>query len=102
MNRMRIVQRLVALGAIAAISTSCGKVVRTGSSPVYVVIDTLQAAQGNHPSVVGGTLNSDVLTIVTTPPPCSTTTPCPTVFNDVGTVKLRVSLKDIGNPGSPA
>ena len=32
-----------------------------------------------------GTLLSDVVTNVTTPAPCTPTTPCPTIFNDIGT-----------------
>ena len=55
----------------------------------------LQAAQGNHISSFGGSLTSDVLTVVTQPAPCSQTSPCLTVFNDVGQVGLRISPKDI-------
>lgn len=99
---MRIIPRLLALGALTSLTASCGQAVRSGSAPVYLVIDQLLAAQGNRPSITGGTLSSDVLTLVTSPAPCSTTSPCPTIFNDVGSAKLRFSLKDIGNPNSPA
>jgi len=42
---------------------------------------------------------SDVETTITTPEPCSTTTPCLTVFNDVGQVTMSIILKDPGQPG---
>jgi hypothetical protein len=45
---------------------------------------------------------SDVVTNVTTPPPCAPTSPCPTVFNDLGQVQLSIALKDIGTTANPA
>jgi hypothetical protein len=93
---MRIVRQVFALAALVAATSSCGDVIRQGRSPVYLVIASLQAAQGNHPSQFGNGLLSDVLTLVTTPAPCTDSNPCPTVFNDVGQVVLRASLKDIG------
>ena len=40
-------------------------------------------------------LQSDVVVWVTTPAPCSTTTPCPTFFSDSGSVTLRALQKDV-------
>jgi len=71
-------------------------VVREGRSPVYLVIDSLQAAQGNKPTTLGGQLISDVITNVITPAPCSAAAPCPTVFNDQGSVVFRLTPKDVG------
>ena len=93
--RMRAVCRYLALAVLLAATMSCGDAVRTGRSSVFLVIDSLQAAQGSRPTSLGGTLTSDVLTNVTTPAPCSAVAPCPTVFNDVGQVVLRLSAKDI-------
>ena len=94
---MRMIRQTLAVGGLVAATTSCGDVVRQGLSPVYLVISQLQAAQGNRPTQFGGILTSDVVTVVTTPtPPC----PCPTVFNDLGQVILRISPKDIGAPGT--
>ena len=98
---MRTVRHIVAIAALVAATTSCGDVIRQGRSPVYLVMALLQAAQGNHISSFGGSLTSDVLTVVTQPAPCSQTSPCLTVFNDVGQAGLKISLKDIGTPGSP-
>jgi hypothetical protein len=63
---------------------------------MFLVIDLMQAARGNT-TTFGNPLQSDVLSLVTTPAPCSTTSPCPTIFNDLGQVVLRVVPKDIGN-----
>jgi hypothetical protein len=92
----------VGLAAIVAAAVSCGSVVRQGRSPVYLVIDSLQATPGSKPGSFSGTLNSDVITNVRTPAPCSAATPCPTIFNDLGSVSLRSSLKDVGTTTSPA
>jgi hypothetical protein len=93
---MRIVHKTLAVAALVVATSACGDVIRQGRSPVYLVISTLQGAQGNHASLLGSGLLSDVITNVTTPSPCSDTNPCPTVFNDIGEVALRISLKDIG------
>jgi len=98
---MRSSLRVIGLASIVAASVSCGDVVRQGRSPVYIVINTLQAAPGNSPGTFGGFLLSDVIRNVTSPAPCSPATPCPTVFNDVGQAVLRLSLKDIGSPATP-
>jgi hypothetical protein len=96
---MRNATRLLLLAALVAASVSCGDVVRQGSSPVYLVIDLLQAIRGGPTAgTPSSTLTSDVITNVTTPaascgPPLL---PCPTIFGDSGTVTLRAPLKDIG------
>ena len=95
---MRIVRQAIAVAALVAATTSCGDVIRQGRSPVYLVISSLEAAQGNHISQFVTSLTSDVLTLVTSPAPCTDISPCPTVFGDVGQVTLRISLKDIGTP----
>ena len=97
MRRMPIIAGLL---AVVASTVSCGDVVREGRSPVYLVIDSLEGAQGNHPGTFGSPLLSDVITNVTSPPPCTAAAPCPTVFNDIGQVRLRSSLKNLGEtPG---
>ena len=98
---MRSISRSIGLAALVIATGSCGDVVRQGRSPVYLVIATLQGAQGNHPTALGGNLLSDVLTIVTTGGVCSQANPCPTIFNDVGSVTLRLALKDIGTAANP-
>ncbi|HZR24870.1 MAG TPA: hypothetical protein VFA59_14855 [Vicinamibacterales bacterium] len=82
-------------------TTSCGDVVRNGRAPVILVINSLQGAHGNTPTNLSGFLNSDVITNLTTPPPCTTNTPCPTIFNDVGQAVLSLALKDVGTTAAP-
>jgi hypothetical protein len=87
---------LVSGAAATALATAgCGDVARQGRSASYLVIDTLSATRGGGSEAAGSSvLLSDVLTNVTSPDPCSTTAPCPTVFNDMGLVAFRLSPKD--------
>src|SRR5580704_9115814 len=102
MTRMGKTTRFLALSALAVAAGSCGDVVRQGRSPVFLIINSLQGVPGGPgggaPTSV---LQSSVITIVTTPLPCTTTTPCPTIFADSGTVSLSLALKDIGTTGTP-
>jgi len=98
---MRNAIRLIGLSALVAASVSCGDVVRQGSSPVYLVIDLLQGVRGAvQPGQPAATLDSDVITNVTSPAPCTTDNPCPTIFGDSGVASLRAPLKDIGATAS--
>jgi hypothetical protein len=100
---MRKAIRLTALAAGLAAGISCGDVVREGSSPVFLVIDSLAGIRGAATAgTAASTLTSDVITNVTTPLPCSTTSPCPIVFGDSGSAILRAPLKDIGPTGTLA
>jgi hypothetical protein len=94
---------LVAAAALVASAVSCGDVVRTGRSPVMLIIDQLQAAPGGGfgANQFGNTLHSDVIVLVTQPPPCSTTSPCATTYSDSGQVTMSLALKDIGSTVSP-
>jgi hypothetical protein len=98
---MRILKGFAGVAAIAA-SVSCGDVSRTGRSPAYLVINTLQASRGGATAgQLTGNLLSDVITIVTKPAPCSESSPCPTIFNDLGSVELHLALRDIGTTANP-
>ena len=88
--RIRTVSGLVSLAAAILAMTSCGDVVRTGRSPVMLVVNSLSG--GTPPSSF---VLSDVVVNLTTPDPCSPATPCPTVFNDPGTAALTVVMKDV-------
>jgi hypothetical protein len=99
---MRTIARFVGIAAVAAAATSCGSVVRDSSSPVFLVIDLLTASRGaSTPGPQTTNLLSDVITIVTSPAPCSVSAPCPTVFDDIAQVTLRAPLKDIGSNLAP-
>jgi hypothetical protein len=99
---MRCFKGLTAL-AVVATSVGCGDVSRDGRSPMYLVINKLEAVRGGKSAgTPQGTLFADVITNVTSPEPCSTKSPCPTVFADSGVVEFKVSPRDIGNTASPA
>lgn len=103
---MRSASRLVILGALGLASVSCGDVVRDSRSPVILVVNTLGAARGGSSGgttttpTLQGFLMSDVLTLVTASP-CSTTSPCATVFNDIGGVTFSLAMRNIGTPTNP-
>jgi hypothetical protein len=93
--------RLLVLAAVLASSISCGDVARTGRAPVYLVMNALEGATGADSSQFVGNLLSDVLTLVTSGGACSTTSPCPTIFNDEGRATISLAMKDIGTTASP-
>jgi hypothetical protein len=76
MTDMRKLKTVVAVAALAVASTSCGDVVRQGKSPMFLVIDKLTGGDKDTVPV-----RSDVLTKGS-------------VFNDPGTVTLRVVPKN--------
>jgi hypothetical protein len=98
--RLQSFTSILVVGALAGASTSCGEYVQDqGRSPSQIVIESLTGARGNTPTELGSPLVSDVETVVTTPDPCTTTSPCPTVFNDIGQVTMSLVLKDPGQAG---
>src|SRR5437762_1486210 len=99
---MRTASRIFVAIGLAVAAVSCGDVVRQGRSSGYLVVDLLQGAQGNNAASMGSPLQSDVITNITTPDPCTTKTPCPTFFNDIGQVKLSLAFKDITSPNASA
>ena len=94
-KRSRAVYRSIAaplLTLAAALSTSCGDVVRQGTGGSFLIVSSLEAAPGAEPTEFGNTLLSDVITVVDD---------SPTFFNDVGRVTFRLGLKDPGAATSP-
>jgi hypothetical protein len=89
----------VILVAACAASAGCGDVVRQGRAPVQLVITSLEAASGAEPDEFGGTLLSDVLTVVERSVD-GQQTGVPTIFNDLGEVTMSLILKDPGQPGT--
>jgi hypothetical protein len=81
-----------ALLLLGLVSSSCGEVARQGQSPAFLIVNTLDAASGAAPGTFGGTLASDVLTVVNN---------IPTRFNDVGRVEFALGLKDPGPATGP-
>lgn len=85
---------------LAFTAVSCGKYVREqGRAPAQAVILSLQGAPGNSPSTFGNPLASDVETLLTTPSPCSASSPCKAYLSDLGQVVMQLILKDPGQTG---
>jgi len=95
MTRMRIITRTLTAAALLA-ATSCSSTVRSGNSPVFLVIDSLAGIRGaSTPGSPSSLLFSDVITNVTTGAGCTQASPCPTVFSDSGTATLELAKKDV-------
>jgi hypothetical protein len=88
------------VGAVAFTVASCGDVARTGRSPAFLVVETVEAANGNAPNQFFAFLLSDVQTLVEQQVNGQTVR-VPTIFNDPGRIRLRVALKDPGTVASP-
>ena len=102
MRNFKSLAGIFALTAAIGASTSCGDVARLGRSPVFLVINTLQASAGGASAgTLSGTLQSDVLTLVRSPAPCTPAAPCPSIFSDTGSVSLRTAAKDVLSPSAP-
>lgn len=85
MTRTSRVPRAAFIAACVAAAVSCGDVVRQGRSPVFLVVDSINVANGGSTSItyVSAPLLSDVLTKGS-------------VFNDLGQAAIHLALKNIG------
>lgn len=83
------------VGALAlAVSTlGCAAYGRPGEASSYLIVDSLTAASGAEPDRFGGALGSDVLTLVNRSVG-GVQVRVPTVFEDIGRVRLRIAMKD--------
>jgi hypothetical protein len=77
---------------LAALTASCGDLTRQGTGSSYIILNALEAASGANPTTFGGTLQSDVLTVVDD---------VPTIFNDVGRARMTLAMKDPGTADTP-
>jgi hypothetical protein len=87
--------------AVALASASCGDVVRTGRSPMILIIDSITGASGATPGQLGVPLLSDVVTMVKQTVG-GVEQQVPTIYNDVGKATMRMVLKDQGAPAVTA
>jgi len=101
MTRMRIITRTLTAAALLA-ATSCSSTVRTGNSPMFLVIDNIQGIRGaSKPGTPSAFLVSDLVTNVTTGGSCTTASPCATVFGDNGQATLELAKKDVTTNTAP-
>jgi hypothetical protein len=90
---------VVTVGVVlsALLLASCGSQVRQGESTSYLLVENFDGSSGAAPDEFGNPIFSDVQTFVREEDiPC-----CPTFFNDLGRLRVRLGLKDPGTPGSP-
>src|SRR6187431_3194809 len=90
----RIVAALIVLSAAGAGATGCGQAVRSGRSPVVLIINRLEGAPGAEPANLSTVLHSDVETLVEGTRDGEQSS-VPTLFADVGQAELRLALKDV-------
>lgn len=79
---------LAAVTSALALSGCASELTRTGSSPAFIIIDSILGASGAEPDTFGSPLSSDVRTAGGT-------------FNDLAEVTMRVGLKNPGTVTSP-
>lgn len=87
-SRIRAAAALTGVLVASLPLSSCSSLIRTGQSPVYLIMSSLQGASGAD-NTFGSTLQSDVLTIVSN---------VPTIFADNGRADLLLQMKDQGGP----
>ena len=99
--RFHSIGRLVLAGATLAILPACASEhTRTGSSPAYVIVDSLQGASGADPGTFGAPLLSDVVTLVEATVGTEQVR-VPTIFNDLAEAQFRVAMKNPTLPTEP-
>lgn len=81
-------------------SVSCGDVVRTGRSPVYVIVDSIAGAPGSNPTQFVSNLLSDVQVLIPTTVNGQQVL-IPSFFNDLARVTFRLGQKNSGTPSAP-
>ena len=91
---MRTRFRILMLISIVASAASCGDASRSSRGPMQLVIQslTVTSSGGVHANTFSTVLDSAITTRITTPDPCTTTSPCNVVFDDLG--KLTLSLEN--------
>jgi hypothetical protein len=80
--------------ALALSTTSCGEALRQSQSASYLIINALEGASGADPTKFGGTMFSDVITLVKD----AENQLVPTIFSDPARVRFSLGLKDVGQP----
>jgi hypothetical protein len=69
---------------------------------MFVTLDSLQGIRGGpQPGSPSGFLISDVITNVTSPAPCATDNPCPTIFGDSAIAQLRSAPRNVTSTTAP-
>jgi len=97
----RLSARVGLAALVVSVCAGCAAAGRPGEASSYLIVESMAAASGARPDTFGGTLASDVLTLVNTTIN-GTQVRVPTVYEDLGRVSLRVAMKDPTALISPA
>jgi hypothetical protein len=81
-------------------ASACGEVARSGRSPAYLQLVRFDAASGAEPDEFGGTLLSDVVTVIEVKRGEESFF-VDSFYNDIGRMEFRVGLKDPGPASAP-
>ena len=92
------VRTLIAGLVVAGLGSGCGQLATQGTGPSQIVITSLVGASGAQPELFGGTLHSDVITMVEREVG-GQTQQFATVYDDLAQVSMELVLKDPGQPG---
>jgi hypothetical protein len=76
-----------AIVAVVAAAAGCGDLQRQGTGSSYLIVEALEAAPGAEPETFGGTLASDVITVVED---------VAGIYGDLGRVSFTLAMKDPG------
>lgn len=82
----------VFLFVVVIASASCGDMVRQGTSSSYLIVTSLEAASGADDTEFGGTVRSDVVTMVEG---------AQVIYDDPARVGFQLALKDPGSGAVP-
>ena len=86
---------LVAVAALMASASCGGEMLRTGRSPVYLIVMGVDGGDDN-----GAVLRSDVQVLVDPPAGGTSTAKIPTVFDDVAVATIQVEQKNTTDTGA--
>jgi len=89
----RVVWPALALGVVLAPVSACTSAQRQGTASSYVIVQSLQGASGAKPDTFGGTLASDVQTLVDAEVN-GQEVKAPTVYEDPGRMVLVLAMKN--------
>ncbi len=93
--------RLAIAAACLASSVSCGgELLRTGRSPVYLIVSNMQGSNGNEATTFSAFLLSDVQVLVNQTIN-GVVVRVPTFYNDNAQATLRVEAKNLSAPTTP-
>ncbi len=91
---------LVAGVSLLSLVSCASDLTRTGSSPGYVIVDSLQGASGAQPGTFGSPLLSDVVTLVEQTVGGETVR-VPTIYNDLARAEFRIGMRNPNSPTGP-